>query len=333
MPQTSRSWIAVMLLLAALSGLTWMTYNAVTGKLDAADAILAKSVANIEEKDWLKIGATNSCEAAPCLVVQHEEGLNNQHFVRALLTDFPADGDITRTKFTLTVSFGTSDDGTIRLTAKRFPAPALHDPMLQAGVDLVRFRKEEILYQVEGAYSWRTATVDLPYGAFSQFVFDGFQKAARAMGLEPDAEILLGYAEVVTTEVNNRFAIDSIAENARVAMIVSGPTQTLTYAVAVLAILFVFLEWWRPLLKPYSDGLADLIPFTGFFGTLLGVANGLEVLGLSNVTNDVSKALSLGKIGSSLSFAINTTILAIVVFSLVIIIQYTVRATAKSTAD
>jgi len=145
------------------------------------------------------------------------------------------------------------------------------------------------------------------------------------MGNQTDVDELTMLAEVAANEVSDRFGLVDLASRATVVQIASGPIQSLTYVVGLLALLFTTFEIWAPSVKRFSDGIADLIPFTGFFGTLIGVAGGLQVLGQSDVTDDVSKALSLGKIGSSLGLAINTTILAIVVFGLVLVLQYFIR--------
>lgn len=325
MNRYARSPIAGVILIVTLAIASWQILGAVSGKMNAREVIKPIPAASLDTQSWLAYGAENPCDKDPCLVVQHVEADNGAHSVIAYLTTYPATEDDSQVLLTTRVTFMRDGDG-VQLTAKHIPTPDLQEPLLRAGVDLEEFRAENLLYGVTGSWSWTSATVDLPYGAISQYLFNGFQKVSRAKGLDPDLDRLLGYADIVTAEVNRRFNISTLSGDARVAMIVAGPTQTLTYGVALLAILFVIAECRSPQLRPYSDGLADLIPFTGFFGTLLGVSAGLEVLGLSNVTDDVSKALSLGKIGSSLGFAINTTILAIVVFGFVLVFQYAVRS-------
>ncbi|UWS07080.1 hypothetical protein [Phaeobacter inhibens] len=322
--QFDRARLVALLLVFAFMVAAWQLFASISGKTDARQVLEPVPLANVNQKDWLDYGAANICTGEPCLVLEHSEPAPGEHLVAAYLTTYPPENGNSEVLLTTNISYS-NVDGDVSLIAKHIPTPDLQEALLQDGIDLDEFREENVLYSVTGMGPWTSATVELPYGAFSQYIFDGFQKIARAKGLDPDIDQLLTNANIVKTEVNDRFDISDLADKAKVAMIVAGPTQTLTYGVAILALLFVLVEIRKPVLRSYSDGLADLIPFTGFFGTLLGVAAGLEVLGLSNVTDDVSKALSLGKIGSSLGFAINTTILAIVVFGFVIVFQYAIR--------
>ncbi len=290
----------------------------VYGHPDAAAALKKHDPGGIEIKEWLAVGAPETCSKTLCLVVNHVPNA-----VEIELTTF--EPEIIKRELRLLTKVTLNENQGLELFAEHDPVPEILDEMVANGVDLDIFRKNAVLYSVSGAFSWRTAKVELPYGVFGQFFFDGMQKVDKAMGNETDLEVLQKFAKIAVNEVNARFEVSELADRALISQITAGPTQTLTYIAALIAILLTLLEIRIPEVRRYSDGMADLIPFTGFFGTLIGVAGGLQILGLSDVTDDVSKALSLGKIGSSLSLAINTTILAIVVFGLVLIFQFALR--------
>jgi hypothetical protein len=107
----------------------------------------------------------------------------------------------------------------------------------------------------------------------------------------------------------------------RASQIVFGPIQTATYATALLALCLTILSLSNPKLSRPTDAVTDLVPFTGFFGTLIGVLLALSSLSVDDITNDIRKAMTLGLIGNALSLAINTTICAIAVFGALILTQ------------
>ena len=324
----SRPTALLLVLTFLVSG--WFLIQATMGEPSAHEVVVPQDPVS---KEWLEEGAAkNPCNKTPCLVIEQSGDASGGVLVVAKLMEFDSSGSWDE-MFRTTFSYSQVGNET-KLSARHTPTPASMsdsdvastEANLEAnGVDVSDLRKEQILYAASGSFPFTKTTVNLPYGALTQYVFDGFSKAVKAWGLEPDDEQLLTYSSIVTNEVEQRFSISNIPSNSRIAMILSGPTQPFTYLVAIVALLMVCFEVFRPGIRPYTDGVADLIPFTGFFGTLVGVSGGLEVLGLSNVTDDVSKAMSLGRIGSSLGFAINTTILAIVVFGMVILLQYAVR--------
>lgn len=285
----------------------------------AYEALTMQDAASVPKRPWHIGGDKSFCTKSPCLQVEHvADGL-----VFSLTTYDP---NIVNRELRLEskVTFDRTSDSMF-LTVEHDPVPAIQDALVANGVDLKELRKPQLLYAVDGSATWQNARIELPYGVLPQFFYDGFEQTANAMGIEVDLDTLSRFSRIATTEVNSRFGLAELASRARVAQIAAGPTQTLTYAAGALAILLVLIELFVPSIRSYSDGVADLIPFTGFFGTLLGVGAGLGVLGLSDVTVDVSKALALGKIGASLGFAINTTICAIIVFGLVVLTQYGVR--------
>jgi hypothetical protein len=289
------------------------------GKLDAVSALQVRQADEIPARGWLAGSTENACTKDPCLVVEHLEDE-----VRVTITTFHVDPVRRQDRLRTTAALVRSDNN-VKLSIRHFATPDYFDELSRIGVDLSTFHEPETLYEVTGWGPWTNATIELPHGVLPQFFFNGFRNIDRAMGNQTDVDELTMLAEVAANEVSDRFGLVDLASRATVVQIASGPIQSLTYVVGLLALLFTTFEIWAPSVKRFSDGIADLIPFTGFFGTLIGVAGGLQVLGQSDVTDDVSKALSLGKIGSSLGLAINTTILAIVVFGLVLVLQYFIR--------
>lgn len=306
-------------------------FNLVSNATIAKHVVEPVAVADLTSKPWQSYTSDNSCADDLCLVIEHTQTGSEVHSIAAFLVSSPVKAGVSNEFLETRIVYQETDTG-VSLTVRHIRTPSLDEAIAQLGINNDTFREPQSLYEVSGKFTWETAKIELSYGSLSQFFLDGFSTADRARGNKPDIDQLTIYAEILATEVNERFGISDLSERARTAMIISGPTQTLTYLAAFLAVLLTIAERWAPSLRSQSNGVADLIPFTGFLGTLIGVSDGLRILGLANITDDIDKAISLGKIGSSLGFAINTTILAIVVFGLVLVFQFAFRSFSISSA-
>lgn len=289
---------------------------------DPRRAPLIRDIDSVVERAWLAEGQSNACDATPCLVLRQSD-----EAVVIEMTEFDDESESPGDVLLETTVSLTNTDELFAIVGSHSPRTGLEDDLLQRGVELRSFQANQELYRVDGS-SWpfQTATIELPYGVLGQWFFNAFFEVDRAHGNETAIDELQEMASIAANEVSIRFGLSELAARSRVPMIVNGWFQALTYAVALTALILTIMEAREPRLRKTADGITDLIPFTGFLGTLWGVAGGLAVLGASDVTDDVAKALALGRIGSSLSLAINTTILAIVVFGIVLIVQYALRS-------
>lgn len=63
-----------------------------------------------------------------------------------------------------------------------------------------------------------------------------------------------------------------------------------------------------------AENIIEIIPYVGFFGTIMGMSGALWILGRIDTTDAVQKATELGPISSDISLALETTKLALIIF-------------------
>ena len=172
-----RSILSTFLLLSAFALSIWYIWDAIGGQTSAHDVVEPQTISS---KSWLAGDpATNNCISTPCLVVEH-----NSAEIVAKLMEYDASStwdEMLRT----TIVFNSLDDLT-SLTARHTPTPAtmsaseqteLEATLALNGVDISAMRQEQVLYSADGTFPFTITKVDLPYGAFSQYVYDGFSKS------------------------------------------------------------------------------------------------------------------------------------------------------------
>ena len=96
-----------------------------------------------------------------------------------------------------------------------------------------------------------------------------------------------------------------------------GPVQFLTLSTTYMTVFLLVVSLRMGWARGAAGITMNLIPYIGFFGTLLGMGSALGVLGEANLSDPVSKATNLGPIGSRLALAIETTKYALVCFGVV----------------
>ncbi|MCY1320398.1 hypothetical protein D9M69_57510 [compost metagenome] len=109
----------------------------------------------------------------------------------------------------------------------------------------------------------------------------------------------------------------------------SGDIQFLTLLAFVLFLLFTAVTLVSDRLSPAAAFLMESLPYLGFFGTLLGMGQALQILGFANLSDGLQKAISLGPIGSQMGLAIETTKFALVLYLAAGVISHVVDVIAE----
>ncbi len=99
-------------------------------------------------------------------------------------------------------------------------------------------------------------------------------------------------------------------------------TLLMFWIACISLLLGVGLPWARAL----GSSAIQLILYVGFYGTLMGMAGALEVLGNADLTNPLSKGTKLGPIGSQIALAINTTMYAVILFGTALMLDLWLRS-------
>ncbi|RUY02280.1 hypothetical protein EOA25_21695 [Mesorhizobium sp. M2A.F.Ca.ET.040.01.1.1] len=130
----------------------------------------------------------------------------------------------------------------------------------------------------------------------------------------PNQEVIDGISRSMAGLVQQKYRVAEFQGRAWSLSLYGGPIQFVTLFIAIVALGVLAAGYSVPVLTGWAEQLAELIPFVGFYGTLLGMSQALVTLGGADLSNDISKTLSLGAIGSQLGLAIETTKFAIVCF-------------------
>lgn len=162
----------------------------------------------------------------------------------------------------------------------------------------------------------RDVNLEIPKGGLSPLVSLLIDRGMKGLNTTADTKVVDAMNSRLVDEISSRLRLDSLKEDIKVIAFLYGPIQfatlfLLSLCIVILLISLIF-EWARPV----TEGLLDLIPYVGFFGTLLGMGAALSILGDANLSDPISKAINLGPIGSKLSLAIETTKFALVCFGL-----------------
>lgn len=109
----------------------------------------------------------------------------------------------------------------------------------------------------------------------------------------------------------------------------SGDIQFLTLLAFVLFLLFTAVTLVSDRLAPAAGFLMESMPYLGFYGTLLGMGQALQILGFANLSDGLQKAINLGPIGSQMGLAIETTKFALVLYLAAGIISHLIDVVAE----
>ncbi len=182
----------------------------------------------------------------------------------------------------------------------------------------------------------RDVHLEIPRGAMNPLISLLIDRGMKGLNTTADSKAVEALTSRLVDEVTDRLQLEKLAEDIKKIAFLYGPVQWITlfflnFCIALL-ILSIPLEWARPV----TEGVLDLIPYVGFFGTLLGMGAALSILGEANLSDPISKAINLGPIGSKLSLAIETTKFALVCFgvgTLLVLLRDVVKVKEKARAN
>ena len=129
-----------------------------------------------------------------------------------------------------------------------------------------------------------------------------------------DAMMAHALTERIANDVTAGFDLDGLEESLERISLALGPIQFLTITMSLVSLMLLIVSLWSWWARSSVEIAMNLIPYIGFFGTLLGMGQALSVLGDANLSDPVSKATNLGPIGSRLALAIQTTKWALVCY-------------------
>lgn len=308
--------IAAVLILFSLVVAGFLLVAALYDRLSPSNAVEFRTHEQIPKRPDLEKNEKN-CERSPCFVVEHTDNV----LIVTLYKHAPS-VERWQERLITTAQIRMDPEGRpVRIDLRHKPTNDIEDDLERHGVYLPALREHRILYEVNGTWLWKDATIELPVGALPQYFMYAFQAVDDAMEYGTDQAELRRMADIAAAQANMRFGLQNLSKRLRPSQIVFGPVQTATYATALLALCLTILSLSNPKLSRPADAVTDLVPFTGFFGTLIGVLLALSSLSVDDITDDIRKAMTLGLIGNALSLAINTTICAIAVFGALILTQ------------
>jgi hypothetical protein len=160
----------------------------------------------------------------------------------------------------------------------------------------------------------RDSSLSIPPGAFSPWVRKLVGQAIEAADGELKESASQGFLRRLTADLEANLPLARLADRISQRAFVLGRIQFVTLACFVCSIGCLMVSPFRPWSLVVAQALTDLIPYLGFFGTLLGMSGALGVLGRADLGSGVSKSINLGPVGSQLSLAIETTKFALILY-------------------
>lgn len=199
--------------------------------------------------------------------------------------------------------------------------PDLYDKMDSLGRIGERNTKEILFEETDAPMGTTWFSIGLPSGVLGKWFENRMLLAVAATGQQVPPDVIENFADIAASRADERFNLSSLNEKSQELRLYGGPIQAATIAISMVSIILIFATLLDSRLQSAASAMTELIPFTGFFGTLIGVSGGLSLLGKADISDDASKALNLGQIGGQLGIAIDTTIFAIMCFGLVMVVQ------------
>jgi hypothetical protein len=163
-------------------------------------------------------------------------------------------------------------------------------------------------------YVVKNVTIEVPPGTLSpllqQIISYGTQRAK--VEIEPNQIVALvsSLRERVLHEEGFSIAYRRVTDSAFWA----GEIQFLTLVSFVFFILLKLIGLFTYRLVELCAFVLEIMPYLGFYGTLLGMGYALQILGFADISDSVRKAISLGPIGSQMGLAVETTKFALVFY-------------------
>lgn len=170
----------------------------------------------------------------------------------------------------------------------------------------------------------RGVSVGIPSGSIGPVINKAINDGIIASGLSIEDKYLKAFATRISQELRSDLKIDESYQRIERYISTYGPVQYATLWLFYFFCYLVLVSFWFEWGKLAAEMASGLIPFVGFFGTLLGMSGSLGILGSTDLSDPVSKSINLGPIGSELGFAIRTTIFAFIFYAISFLI-YVVR--------
>ena len=178
-----------------------------------------------------------------------------------------------------------------------------------------------VLVAYEGATAWapyaRDATVSVPRGGMIPLMGMLLERSVEGLGGSMDQDAGDAMARRLVDEITTGLDYARLEDVVDRVAYEFGPVQFLTLSTTYMTVLLLVVSLKTGWARGAAGITMNLIPYIGFFGTLLGMGSALGVLGEANLSDPVSKATNLGPIGSRLALAIETTKYALVCFGVV----------------
>ena len=128
-------------------------------------------------------------------------------------------------------------------------------------------------------------------------------------------------AERIAQELIELFRLEEIKYNVNAGFLYfNGPIQFATLVLFIFCLLMIIVSIFYGWARDVADSAMGLVPYVGFFGTLLGMGRALGVLGEIDLSDPTSKAIHLGSIGNNIGVAIETTKYALVLYGIAVFV-------------
>jgi len=172
----------------------------------------------------------------------------------------------------------------------------------------------------------RDLNVLIPRGAVSPWLKVRIGEALQMAGVQVGPAAVEQAAREIANEIDAVTGLERNRQSLAWIAFALGPIQFVTLWLFFVSLLMLLLGIFRPWAGVFGEKGIELLPYVGFFGTLLGMSNALQVLGQADLSDSLSKAVNLGPIGSQLSVAIETTKYALVLFMIATLIAMMIES-------
>jgi len=194
-------------------------------------------------------------------------------------------------------------------------------------------RGKRILYRFTNEYpilkNARSIVVETPPGSINAVMKSVLRKLQIAEGNDFDLVESDRVANRISTDIEAILAYDHTLGRLQFNSLFSGPIQFATTWLFFISTFLLVLGTTANWSKQFGENALELIPYLGFFGTLYGMADALELLGDADLTSAISKAITLGPVGSLLSIAVQTTMFALALYLVASFFSMIMHATTK----
>lgn len=165
----------------------------------------------------------------------------------------------------------------------------------------------------------RNVQFDTPLGSLVPLIESIIENSSKAAQATTEERFRNALVEKISDEMIDIFRLNGVEEDLKDIAFLYGPVQFVTLWLFVFTTSLLLLSIWARWAKDSAESTTGLIPYVGFFGTLLGMGGALSVLGKANLSDAASKAVNLGPIGNDLSVAIETTKYALILYGVAVL--------------